>query len=77
MAGLLKSACFGVVIALGSCYCGFHAGEGPQAVGRAVTRACVFSLATVLLLDFFLGLFLNSLYGFLYSTTGPRPVHFW
>jgi phospholipid/cholesterol/gamma-HCH transport system permease protein len=77
VAGLLKSACFGGIVALGSCYCGFYAGEGPQGVGRAVTRACVFSLAAVLVLDYFLGLFLNSLYGFLYSTAGPRAVRFW
>jgi phospholipid/cholesterol/gamma-HCH transport system permease protein len=77
MTGLIKSACFGWVIALSSCYRGFNAEEGPQGVGRAVTQATISSLAAILVLDFFLSLFLNSLYGFAYSTTGPRAVCFW
>jgi phospholipid/cholesterol/gamma-HCH transport system permease protein len=77
MVGLIKSICFGGVIALGSCYRGFHSEAGPEEVGRAATKACVWSFAAVLVLDFFLNLFLNSLYGYLYSSVGARIPRFW
>ena len=75
--GLIKSACFGWAIALSSCYHGFSAAEGPLGLRRAVTRASVSSFAAVLVLDFFLSLFLNTLFGVLNPATVPRYVRFW
>jgi phospholipid/cholesterol/gamma-HCH transport system permease protein len=60
--GLFKSVFFGAVIGLISCHRGFHSRPGAQGVGRAATEAFVASFITILVLDFFLAMFLNSLY---------------
>jgi phospholipid/cholesterol/gamma-HCH transport system permease protein len=56
--GLLKSAVFGFFIALISCHEGFGAEGGAEGVGRATTRAVVFSSMTVLVSDYFMTSFL-------------------
>jgi phospholipid/cholesterol/gamma-HCH transport system permease protein len=60
--GLVKSLFFGVEIAVISCFCGFRAGAGAEGVGRAATEAFVYSFVAILVSDFFLGMFINSLY---------------
>lgn len=60
--GLLKSMCFGAAIAVIACYQGFHCGAGAEGVGRAATTSFVHSFIAILVLDFFLGMFLNDLY---------------
>jgi phospholipid/cholesterol/gamma-HCH transport system permease protein len=52
--GLIKAAIFGFLIAAISCYMGFHAKGGAKGVGRATTRAVVYSAVTVLITDYFL-----------------------
>lgn len=52
--GLVKSAFFGLFIALISCYQGYKTRGGAQGVGRATTRAVVISSVTVLVMDYFL-----------------------
>jgi phospholipid/cholesterol/gamma-HCH transport system permease protein len=52
--GLIKSACFGFLIALISCYCGYCARGGAKGVGRATTQAVVISSVTILVVDYFL-----------------------
>ena len=52
--GLIKAAFFGLVIALVGCYYGFHAAGGAEGVGKATTKAVVFSSVSILILDFFL-----------------------
>ena len=52
--GLVKAAVFGFLIALISCYQGYTATKGAAGVGRATTRAVVFSSVTVLISDYFL-----------------------
>ena len=56
--GLLKSAVFGLLIALISCHEGFETEGGAEGVGRATTRAVVFSSMVVLVSDYFMTSFL-------------------
>jgi phospholipid/cholesterol/gamma-HCH transport system permease protein len=60
--GVFKSLFFGATIALVSCYRGFHCDPGAEGVGRAATSAFVISFVLILLLDFFLGIFLDNIY---------------
>lgn len=60
--GIFKSIFFGAAIALISCFRGFRAGAGAEGVGRAATEAFVFSFVAILVVDFFLGILLNSIY---------------
>ncbi len=62
LSGLAKSVLFGASIALISCHRGFHCGAGAEGVGRAATEAFVLSFIAILAIDFFLGIFLNTLY---------------
>lgn len=64
--GLVKSICFGGVIALVSCHRGFRSRGGSEGVGRAATEAFVLSFMSILVLDFFLGLLLNGVTDFLW-----------
>jgi phospholipid/cholesterol/gamma-HCH transport system permease protein len=54
VASLIKSACFGYIIAIISCYYGFNSGGGAEGVGKATTRSVVVSSMTILVSDFFL-----------------------
>ncbi len=60
--GLVKSVFFGTAIAMISCHRGFHCGAGAEGVGKAATEAFVYSFVLILVMDFFLGVFLTSLY---------------
>jgi phospholipid/cholesterol/gamma-HCH transport system permease protein len=64
--GLIKPMFFGGAIALIACYRGFNSEPGAEGVGRAATAAFVRGFIAVLALDFFLALFLNNLYDYLY-----------
>jgi len=66
LCGLAKSVVFGAAIALISCHRGFNSSGGAEGVGRAATEAFVLSFVAILVLDFFLALFLNTLYGILW-----------
>jgi phospholipid/cholesterol/gamma-HCH transport system permease protein len=66
LVSVVKPIFFGSAIAVISCYEGFHSTAGSEGVGRASTQAFVRSFIAILVLDFFLGLFLNSLYEFLW-----------
>ncbi len=56
--GLVKSVVFGIIIAVVSCYEGFHAEGGAEGVGKATTEAVVASAIIVLVSDFFLSIVL-------------------
>jgi phospholipid/cholesterol/gamma-HCH transport system permease protein len=71
-AGILKSMFFGAAIALIACHRGFNCGSGAEGVGRAATSSFVLSFVAILVLDFFLGMFLNELYW----TLWPGPSSF-
>ena len=70
--GLFKSMFFGASIAIIACYQGFNCGSGAEGVGRAATTSFVFSFVAILVVDFFLGMFLNELY----RTIWPGPLSF-
>ena len=57
--GLLKSAVFGLAIALTGCYRGLAVQGGAAGVGRAATAAVVTSIFLTILLD---GLFTGAFY---------------
>jgi phospholipid/cholesterol/gamma-HCH transport system permease protein len=71
---LVKPMFFGAVIALLSCYRGFHSEPGAEGVGKAATQAFVVSFVTILVLDFFLAMFFNNLYDHLWPSAGPRLI---
>jgi phospholipid/cholesterol/gamma-HCH transport system permease protein len=64
---MFKPAVFGAFIGLISCHRGFNSKGGSEGVGRAATEAFVFSFLAILVLDFFMGLFLNSLHDRLFG----------
>ncbi len=52
MSGLIKSAIFGVIMALIGCYKGFYTKGGAEGVGRATTEAVVLSSVLILMSDY-------------------------
>jgi phospholipid/cholesterol/gamma-HCH transport system permease protein len=54
MSGIIKAACFGLLIAVIGCQQGFYARGGAAGVGRATTRAVVIASIAILITDFFL-----------------------
>lgn len=65
--GFIKSLVFGGVIAIVSCYKGFHCRAGAEGVGRACTEAFVVSFILILVTDFVIGTFLSGVYRGLYG----------
>lgn len=65
--GLVKAIFFGGAIGLISCYKGFHCKPGAEGVGQACTQAFVVSFICILVLDFFLNVVINGLYGRLHG----------
>ena len=64
--GLARAFVFGGLIALISCYKGFHSRPGAEGVGRACTEAFVMSFMAILIVNFFMALFFRTLYYFLW-----------
>ncbi len=60
--GIFKSLFFGAAIGMISCHQGFHSEAGAEGVGRSATAAFVYSFVAILVLDFFLGIGLDSFY---------------
>jgi phospholipid/cholesterol/gamma-HCH transport system permease protein len=71
--GIFKSLFFGAAIALVSCHHGFHCEPGAEGVGRAATNAFVHSFVLILVLDLFLGIWLNNVHDF-FRPEGPRRL---
>ncbi len=71
--GIFKSFFFGAAIALVSCHHGFHCDQGAEGVGRAATNAFVHSFVMILILDLFLGIWLNNVHDF-FRPEGPRKL---
>jgi phospholipid/cholesterol/gamma-HCH transport system permease protein len=72
-AGVFKSMFFGAAIAVISCYRGFHCDPGAEGVGRAATRAFVFSFVVILILDLLLAIALDTVYSMIWPQ-GPRML---
>jgi phospholipid/cholesterol/gamma-HCH transport system permease protein len=70
--GLIKPMFFGAAIALISCHRGFHSDAGAEGVGKAATGAFVTSFIVILALDFFLAMFLNNLYDYIWPAAGAK-----
>jgi len=62
--GPIKSVFFGAAISMICCFKGFRCSAGAAGVGRACTEAFVASCMAILAMDFFVGIFLNSLDAF-------------
>lgn len=58
--GLVKSVVFGVAVTLIACRHGFYASGGAVGVGQATTRAVVWSVVCVFVLDYFLTTLLTT-----------------
>ncbi|MEL7088815.1 MAG: ABC transporter permease, partial [Planctomycetota bacterium] len=59
--GLFKSVFFGLFIGLIACYKGFNCDSGAAGVGRAATDAFVMGFIAIIISNFFLAQFLNTL----------------
>ena len=64
--GIFKSFFFGAIIAIVSCYRGFHCQAGAEGVGKAATAAFVLSFVLILGIDVVLNIFLDSIYNMLW-----------
>ncbi len=51
---MVKSLCFGVIIAVTGCYFGFRTTGGAEGVGRSTTASVVWALLSVLVADYFI-----------------------
>lgn len=60
--GIFKSVFFGGMIAIVSCYQGFHCEAGAEGVGKAATSAFVYSFVMILVIDMSLNIGLNTVY---------------
>jgi phospholipid/cholesterol/gamma-HCH transport system permease protein len=69
--GIFKSLFFGAAISIISCHRGFNCQPGAEGVGQAATSAFVYSFVTILVIDLFLGISLNSLYNMLWPEGQP------
>jgi phospholipid/cholesterol/gamma-HCH transport system permease protein len=56
--GLIKAACFGLIISLMGCYHGYHSSRGAEGVGRATTNAVVSASILILFFNYALTIFL-------------------
>ena len=72
MVGLLKATVFGGLLALICCHRGFGSKAGAEGVGRAATEGFVLSFVVILIVDFFMALFFNTLHDMLYPSVGVR-----
>lgn len=52
--GLVKAACFGLILSLVGCFKGFNTRGGAEGVGRATTEAVVLASISILISDYFL-----------------------
>jgi phospholipid/cholesterol/gamma-HCH transport system permease protein len=58
--GLIKSVIYGVILSSIGCYMGYKAERGAEGVGKATNSAVVFSIVTILVLDYFLSIYIPS-----------------
>lgn len=70
--GLVKALVFGGVLSLIACHRGFNSRAGAEGVGRAATEAFVWAFVAILILDFFLAMFANTLYGMIWPPTATK-----
>lgn len=66
MVGLGKAFVFGGVLSLIACHRGFNSRPGAEGVGRAATEAFVIAFVAILVIDFVLAMFANTVYDLLW-----------
>ena len=66
--GLGKSFVFGGILSLIACHRGFHSQPGAAGVGRAATEAFVYSFVAIIVSDFVLAMFSNTLHDWLWPS---------
>ncbi len=71
--GIFKSFFFGGMIAIISCYRGFHCQAGAEGVGRAATSAFVHSFVLILVMDLMLNILLDEIY-FMIWPSGAKLI---
>lgn len=52
--GLVKAACFGIILSVVACYKGFYTKGGAEGVGRSTTESVVISSVSILIADYVL-----------------------
>lgn len=72
--GVFKGLVFGGVMALIACHRGFHSRPGAAGVGRAATEAFVVSFVAIIVLDFVLAMFSNSVHDLLWPDAATKVV---
>lgn len=60
---LVKSSCFGFIIATIACYQGVNTGQGAQGVGEATTRSVVHALIAIFISNYILSFILFTMMG--------------
>lgn len=72
--GLAKAFVFGGVLSLIACHRGFHSKPGAAGVGRAATEAFVVSFVAIIVIDFVLAMFSNTLYEVIWPEAQAKVV---
>lgn len=70
--GAVKATVFGGVLSLIACHRGFHSKPGAAGVGRAATEAFVASFVAIIVIDFVLALFFNTLHDVIWTNAQPK-----
>lgn len=72
MVGLGKALVFGGALSLIACHRGFNSKPGAAGVGRAATEAFVISFVAILMIDFVLAMFANTVYALLWPPASAK-----
>jgi phospholipid/cholesterol/gamma-HCH transport system permease protein len=72
--GMVKAFFFGIVIALVGCHRGLNSQAGAEGVGRAATEAFVASFVAIIVLDFVLAMFSNTLHDLIIAGGANRAL---
>lgn len=72
--GVAKAFVLGGVMCLIACHRGFHSRAGAAGVGRAATQAFVFAFVAIIVLDFVLSMFANSVHDLLWPDAKAKVV---
>jgi phospholipid/cholesterol/gamma-HCH transport system permease protein len=72
--GLVKATVFGGVLSLIACHRGFNSKPGAAGVGRAATEAFVISFVAIIIIDFVLAMFFNTLHDVIWAGAPSKMV---
>lgn len=72
--GLVKATVFGGVLSLIACHRGFNSKPGAAGVGRAATESFVYSFVAIIVIDFVLAMFFNTLHDVLWADSRAKMV---